>query len=205
MKISKKQKLFVFIPLIIGGGLLTYALILGVPPTFNQPSLEFPILEENNIFSISAYGIENWSGPGTYHNGIDLVINMSVTIVSPVKGTVIAINERQNEHSVIQNILFDIQIQINWGWNVKLVLEPNFPGDDVYNNTLQRESINVLLFQRLEVGTQIAILQYSGYYSHLHYMLGSVSGDVCPFIYSSDQAKNIFNAIALRSNQSICV
>lgn len=205
MKISKKQKLFIFIPLIIGGGLLTYMLILGVPPTFNQPLLEFPILEENNIFSISAYGIENWSGPGTYHNGIDLVINTSVTIVSPVKGTVIAITEHQNEHSVIQNILFDIQIQINWGWTVKLVLEPNFPGEDVYNNTLQRESISVSLFQRLEVGSQIATLLYSGYYSHLHYMLGSFPGEVCPFTYSSDQAKSIFNAITLRTNQSICV
>jgi len=205
MKISKKQKLLLLIPLIIGGGVLVYALILGVPPTFSQPVLEFPILEEDNIFSVSAYGIEDWSGPGTYHNGIDLVINTSVIIVSPVKGTVVAITERQNEHSVIQNILFDIQIQINWGWNIKLVLEPNFHGDDVYNNTLQRESIRVSLFQRLEVGTQIATLQFSGYYSHLHYMLESILGDTCPYVYSSDQAKSIFNLIALRTNQSICV
>jgi murein DD-endopeptidase MepM/ murein hydrolase activator NlpD len=205
MKLSKKQKIGVFIPLFIGGGLLIYALILGVPPTFNPPSLEFPILEDNNIFSISAYGIENWSGPGTHHNGIDLVINTSVTIVSPVEGTVIAINERQNMQSEIQNILFEIKININGGWNVNLVLEPNFPGVDVDNNTLQRESIQVSLFQRLDVGTQIATLLNSGYYSHLHYMLEGFSGDVCPYTYSSDQAKSIFNALALRTNQSICM
>lgn len=205
MKLSKKQKILIIIPLIIGGGILIYALILGVPPTFNPPSLEFPILEHHNINSIRAYGIENWSGPGTHHNGIDLVVNTSVTIISPVKGTIIGIEERKNEHSIIQNILFDVKIQINWGWKVKLVLEPNFPGDDVYNNTLQTNSINVSLFQRIEVGTPIATLVYSGYYSHLHYMLLSFSEDVCPYNYSSNQAKSIFDAIALRTNQSICV
>jgi len=205
MKFSKKQKIIGLILVIIGGGTLTYALILGVPPTFSQPLLDFPILEEDNIFSMSAYGIEDWSGPGTHHNGVDLVINTSVTIISPVKGTVVAITEHQNENSVIKNILFDIQIQINWGWNVKLVLEPNFPGDDIYNNTLQRESIGVSLFQRIEVGTRIATLLFSGYYSHLHYMVERFFGDVCPYIYSIDQAKGIFDAIALRSNQSICV
>jgi len=205
MSISRKKSLLILIPLIIGGGFLTFALILGVPPTFEEPSLEFPILEHDNIISISSYGIPNWSGPGTHHNGIDLVINTSVTIISPAKGTVVEITERKNEHSVIQNILFDIRIQINWGWSVKLVLEPNFFGNDTINNTLQRNLIKVSFLQRVDIGTEIATLLYSGYYSHLHYMVEHFSTDVCPYTYSSNDAKSIFDSIASRVNKSICV
>jgi len=204
--LSRKKKLLILLPLLLTGtGILAFGLIIGVPPTFDSPSLEFPIVEENNIIDLRGYGIENWSGPGTYHNGIDLVINTSVSVVSPVQGTITVIEERKNEHSIIQNILFDVVIQINWGWKVKLVLEPNFPGDDTYNNTLQREAISIGLLQRVNVGTPIATLLYSGYYSHLHYMLEGPSGDVCAYTYSSLQAQNTFYEISLRTNQSICV
>ncbi|TFG02094.1 MAG: hypothetical protein EU542_05705 [Promethearchaeota archaeon] len=204
--LSRKKKVLIVFPLILAGiGILTFGLIIGVPPTFNPPSLEFPITEVENIYDMRGYGIENWSGPGTYHNGIDLVINTSVSLVSPVQGTVTVIEERRNEHSIIQNILFDVVIQINWGWKVKLVLEPNFPGDDTYNNTLQREAISVEVLQRVSIGTPIASLLYSGYYSHLHYMLEGPSGDACAYFYSSEQAQNTFYEIAMKTNQSICV
>jgi murein DD-endopeptidase MepM/ murein hydrolase activator NlpD len=202
---SKRVKiiLIVFSVVILIG--LSGILILGIPLNTNEPELEFPIKEQEYIEGLSSWGIDGWSGEGTHHNGIDLVINHSATIISPVKGVIIGIEETQNSHSTIQNILFSIVIMVNFKWTVKLVIEPNFPGSDTANNALQREAIKVSLRQKVEVGDQIALLLYSGYYSHLHYMVSQGGEDVCPYLYSSAAAKAIFDHISMIDGDPPCV
>nr|MDO8100629.1 hypothetical protein [Candidatus Njordarchaeota archaeon] len=196
----RKYKIAAIILVLIASSILAYGLILGVPPTFDAPILEFPVLEWNGITHLAAYRTPNWGGPAVYHNGIDLVVSQNVTIVSPVKGTVSGISESINPYA--GNTLFDITIKMNWGWEVHLVLEPGFK--DNTNNTLQHNSMHVTLFQRVNVGDPIATLLYSENYPHLHYMLVQFFSDVCPFTYSSSTAKTIFQTIATNTNSTIC-
>jgi hypothetical protein len=195
---TKKKKLLVFIPLLLLSLFITAIVIIGVSPIPYDPSLEFPIEESEKIDHIRPYGVPDWSGPGTHHNGIDLVINDTVKIISPVKGTIMGITEHKNPHSENSNILFSISILINWGWTVELCIEPNFDGDDTYNNTLQRNAIKVSILQRVNVGDPIADLLYANDGSHLHYGLrGTFIGDFCAYKYSSTYARTIFDTIPM--------
>ena len=206
MEWTRKKRIIVAIPIIIGTSFLAIALILGVPATFTDPVLEFPIQETSYIDNLRPYGVPDWSGPGTHHNGIDLVINKSVTIVSPTSGTVLFISENKNPNSENYNILFSIDIQINWGWKLSLVLEPNYNGDNETMNTHQRESIKVALLQRINVGDEVATLLYDNSGSHLHYMLSNTfGGDVCAYTYSSHTAKAIFDQIDINQGTQICI
>lgn len=206
MNTSKIKKIFLLILIILSASFLSYALILGVPPTFEDPVLEFPIKEEEYIDDLRAHGIKDWGDPGEHHNGIDLCINKTVTIISPVKGTVTKITENKNPHSKNNNILFEITIKINWGWEVGLCLEPHYDGDDDEKNEKQREAITVTLFQRVDVGDKIAKLLYKDDTSHLHYELHKIfKGDVCAYKYSSDDAKDIFDDISEETDEPICV
>ncbi|MGV9172147.1 MAG: hypothetical protein ACOC44_06865 [Promethearchaeia archaeon] len=128
-----------------------------------------------------------------------------MTILSPVKETVVGITENKNTHSNISNVLFVIKIKINWGWTVKLCLEPYYDGDDDEKNKKQRETIEVQLFQRVEVGETVAKILYENERSHLHYQLNSVSTDYCPYEYSSEEAKEIFDQYPVARNESICI
>ncbi|HME51918.1 MAG TPA: hypothetical protein VKM55_06855 [Candidatus Lokiarchaeia archaeon] len=190
--------------IIAAAAFATVVIILGVPIVSPTPVLEFPIKETNQVYGLRAYGIANWSGPGTHHNGIDLLINASVSVISPVKGTVESITENQNQFSTIHNILFEITILINWGWSAHLVLEPNYPGNDSTQNSLQHAAIHVSVLQRVDVGQDIAMLLHENSGSHLHFMLDAPSGDVCPYTYCSASAQSILNAIPIVAGTSIC-
>ncbi len=205
MKKSVKISLIIFL-ILLTGGLGFYSLYLGLPLNTRAPELEFPIREVDNITGLSSFGIPDWSGPGTIHNGIDLEINDSVTLISPVKGTVISISEQENVHSDINNVLFSVKIMVNLGWIVDFVIEPMFPGSDVENNTLQREAISVSLFQKVDVGDEIGTLLYNeGEYSHLHYMINNGFDVVCPYDYSSPEAQELFDLLAERGGEPPCV
>ncbi len=193
---------------IIGVGLTAFALVLGVPLSFGDPVLEFPIQEVNGVKYLRSYGIADWSGPGTHHNGVDLAINQSVMILAPIQGTVLGITSNQNPNNPIHNILYSIDIVVSWGWQVSLVLEPMFNGNDSTNNSLQQAEINVTILQRVQVGQKVATLLYAGegVYSHLHYIVSSTfGGDTCPYTYSSATAKIAFDIIAARSSDPPCV
>ncbi len=208
MPLSRRMRRVLIACVIIGFGLTAFALVLGVPPTFGDPVLEFPIQEVNGVKYLRSYGIANWSGPGTHHNGIDLAINQSVMILAPIQGTVLGITSNQNPNNPIHNILYSIDILVNWGWRVSLVLEPMFNGNDSTNNSLQQAAIKVTALQRVQVGQEVASLLYAGVgvYSHLHYMVSSTfGGDTCPYTYSSPSAQALFNTVATRSTDSPCV
>lgn len=204
--VSRKAKIgLVSTTIIIAAALVTTVLVLGVPPTFDAPSLEFPIVETDRIDHLRPYGIPDWSGPGTHHNGIDLVINDSVTIVAPVNGRIMEISEHKNPHSVNNNVLFNILIKVNYGWDVKLVLEPNYDGDDEASNTLQRNAIAVSVMQDVKVGDTIAELIYANDGSHLHFMLDNLGTDKCAYAYSTSDSRSIFDNITINTGDQICI
>lgn len=196
---NKKRKAVLAFPIIailIGVG---YLFILGIPIGFATPTLEFPILETHRIERLSAYHTPNWGEPGVFHNGIDLVISDDVTVVSPVRGTVLWMSENINPYA--GNVLFDITIAVNLGWYISLVLEPGFM--DATNNSLQSNMIDAEVGQRVEPGDELGTLLFSGNYPHLHYMLSSFGSNVCAYNYSSFSARSTFESIALASNSTI--
>jgi murein DD-endopeptidase MepM/ murein hydrolase activator NlpD len=196
---NKKQKVVLICPIIVMGIILGYSRVMGIALGFNAPSLEFPIAESDRIERLSAYHTPDWGEPGVFHNGIDLVISNNVTIVSPISGTIMAYSERINPYA--GNVLFDIAIAINWGWEVHLTMEPGFT-DDV-NNSLQSSLIDVNPPQHVELGDELATLLFSGNYPHLHYMLLYLGSDVCAYNYSSSAAAGIFDDLAVDTNSTI--
>jgi len=197
--LNKKQKALLVAPLLVIVIVLGYSLTLGISIGFQEPALDFPISEEANVVRLSAYHTPDWGEPGVFHNGIDLVISDNVTIVSPVRGTIASYSENLNSYG--GNVLFDIAIAINWGWEVHLVLEPGFR--DETNNSLQSSYIDANVGQRVIPGDELATLLFSDNYPHLHFMLLNLGSDVCAFNYSTASAQNTFIDIAEDSNTTI--
>ena len=196
---NRKRKALLVLPIVIVLVGFGYTLILGIAPGFTTPTLEFPISETGSVERLSAYHTPDWGEPGVFHNGIDLVISDNVTIVSPVAGTVLGLSEHVNPYA--GNVLFEIGIAVNWGWEVKLVLEPGFL--DATNNSLQSGLIDAVFGQRVSPGDSLATLLFSDHYAHLHYMLISFGSDVCAYNYSSTTARSTFESIASSSNSTI--
>ena len=186
--------------ILVGIGVFVYFVFFSGAITYEDPKLEFPILESENIVSISAYRTPDWGEPGVFHNGMDLVISDNVTIVSPANGTVTRVSENVNPYA--GNVLFDVTIRINPDWAIHLVLEPGFL--DATNNSLQSDNIQVSVNDVLEIGDVVGTLLYSESYPHLHYMLMHQGSDVCAYNYSSQAAQDTFEEIALRSSSVIC-
>ncbi|MFX0054306.1 MAG: M23 family metallopeptidase [Promethearchaeota archaeon] len=196
---NRKQKGLLALPVIVVVVVVGYTAALGISFGFDSPALEFPISEPDRVERLSAYHTPDWGEPGVFHNGIDLVISDDVTIVSPVRGTVVAMSENINPYA--GNVLFDVAISVNWGWEVKLVLEPGFL--DSVNNSLQSTMIDATVGQQVEPGDILGTLLFSDNYPHLHYMLFSFGSDVCAYNYSTTEAKSTFESIAVRSGSTI--
>ncbi|TFG27195.1 hypothetical protein EU528_13275 [Candidatus Thorarchaeota archaeon] len=196
---NKKRISLIVVPILAIGMVVGYSYWMGIPMNVTDPSLEFPITEPDKIERLSAYHTPDWGEPGVFHNGIDLVISENVTIVSPVHGAIISYSESINSYG--GNVLFEIDIAINWAWTVNLVLEPGFT--DTTNNSLQSSYIDVGIGQQVSPGDELGILLYSENYPHLHYMLVNFGSDVCAYNYSTPTAQDIFNDIATDSNSTI--
>ena len=173
--------------------------MLDIIHSFDTPTLRFPIFETYRVERFSAYQTPDWREPGVFHNEIDLVISENVDIVSPVKGIVVSVSEHVNPYA--GNVLFEIGIAVNWGWEVRLVLEPGFL--DATNNSAQSDLIDAEFGEWVNTGDFLAMLLFSGNYPHLHYMLVSFGSDVCAYNYSSLAARSTFESIALNSSSTI--
>jgi len=184
----------------VGISVVTYFIFFSGAIQYDDPELDFPILESENVERISAYRTPDWGEPGVFHNGIDLVISDDVTVVSPVNGTVVQVTENVNPYA--GNVLFDVTVRINPAWEIHLVLEPGYL--DETNNSLQSDNILVSMNDNLGSGDVVATLLHSENYPHLHYMLMHQGSDVCAYNYSSDAARTIFDEIAARSSSVIC-
>lgn len=195
-----KRSLSAILIVLVGSAVLSYFVFFSDVITYDDPELEFPILEPEKVERISAYRTPDWGEPGVFHNGIDLVISDNVTIVSPASGTVVRVSENVNPYA--GNVLFDVTIRINPTWAVHLVLEPGFV--DEFNNSLQSDNILVSVNDILEAGDYVGTLLYSESYPHIHYMLMNQGSDVCAYNYSSQAAQDTFDEIALRSDSVIC-
>lgn len=187
------------LPVVVILGLIGSSVVQGVHPGFNAPLLEFPISEPHKIERLSAYHTPDWGEPGVFHNGIDLVISSHAEVISPVSGVVSGVSEHVNPYA--GNVLFVVTIAVNWGWEVKLVLEPGF--QDSTNNSLQRDMIDAVYGQRVQPGDFVALLLYSEHYPHLHYMLLHFGQDVCAYNFSSTSAQTTFETIAADSGTAI--
>jgi murein DD-endopeptidase MepM/ murein hydrolase activator NlpD len=196
---SRKKIALLIAPILAIVLVLGYSFVMGISIGFDSPSLDFPISEEDKVAQLSAYHTPDWGEPGVFHNGIDLVISDNVTIVSPVRGTIVSYSENINPYA--GNVLFEIAIAINWGWDVHLVLEPGFR--DATNNSLQSTLIDAIVGQQVSIGDELATLLFSDNYPHLHYMLLNLGADVCAYNYSTSQAQGTFNDIATDTNSTI--
>lgn len=207
-RMKQTMKNTIIFLLIVAGGCAAYAIMIGVPPTFDEPVVEFPIKQDGFIYEFEPYGVMGWDGPNTYHSGIDIKNNATVDVVAPVKGTVVGIFEMQNTFSTDANINFNIVIQYNWRWYVILTLEPHFPGTDTVNNSLQRSAIYATYLQRVNPGDVIARLYWAystNHYSHVHFIVTTNFEDKCPYECSSPAARQVYERVAAESNSSICL
>ncbi|MFX1484931.1 MAG: hypothetical protein ACFFCP_17270, partial [Promethearchaeota archaeon] len=101
---NRKRKALLALPIIVILVGVGYTLVLGISPGFDEPTLQFPISETDQIERLSAYHTPDWGEPGVFHNGIDLVISENVTIISPVSGTIVSYSEHINPYA--GNVLF---------------------------------------------------------------------------------------------------
>jgi len=170
-------------------------------PAYGEPSIDFPIAEPLNITRLSAYNTPNWGQPGKFHNGIDLVIENATMIISPCFGTILNINTNANPYQP-GLMMIQVNIKVNLMWTVSLVFEPY--SNNTSFNQLQLSLITVKPGQYVTPGTEIGKLLNGGEYPHLHYMVSKFFTNICPYDFSSETAKTIFDEIALRTNSTIC-
>lgn len=181
--------------------------ILGYPEFESMP-LEFPFAVPSDIERLAAFGIPNWSGSEP-HNGIDLIINQdSSSIISPVKGTIMSITVAENPFSdPVGELLIHVLIFVNYNRMVGLTFEPSTTDPSI--RAAQISAIIVQIGEVVDVGQHIGNLLAGDLgYPHLHYSLWSnpFNGEAyCPYQFSSDSAKAIFDQIAIIDGNPICV
>ena len=126
MKKKWKITLVVISSLVILAGIIVPLMpyMLGWNPAYGTPAIEFPFEDPNDIVSISAYYTPDWGEPGVFHNGIDLVINESSTIISPCYGIVSRIWYNINPYTG-GVAMIHVAITINFVWSVKVYDIPN--------------------------------------------------------------------------------
>ena len=202
-KMKKRTKIILVIFLVIVT--LTGIIIPLIPfmmftPAYGTPSFEFPMVEPLNVTSLSVYNTPDWGEPGTFHNGIDLVISGPTQLISPCYGIVNNIWYNINPYS--EGVaMIHVSIMVNYGWSLKLVFEPWANTTEIREQQLA--AIVVKVGDKVKPGDLIGTLLYNYEYPHLHYMIMHNGNDVCPFDYSSAEAKEIFFEIATRTNTTI--
>ena len=98
--------------------------------------------------------------------------------------------------------MISINIRINLVWSIMIVFEPYSNSSELIE--YQKSCIVVKSGQRIEVGDELGILLIGGEFPHIHYQVNKYRMDVCPFDYSSDEARAMFLDIADRTNSTIC-
>jgi len=161
-----------------------------------QP-LSFPFKTPAAVVRLAAFGIPNWSGTKP-HNGIDLVANQelsSTKLISPTNGTIKAIHISENPFSHPPNqLLLQIEIKVNSEWTVAMVIEPSTLDEQLKAN--QIAAVKVAEGQSVATGDEITDLLIGDLgYPHLHFMLERNGAVVCAYMFSSDSAKALFEAI----------
>ena len=203
MKKGVKIFLIALLSLTIISGIVIPLLpyMLRFQPAYGAPSLEFPLAEPMNVTRLAAYHTPDWGEPGIFHNGIDLKINGPTQLLSPCYGIVERIWYNINPYSGGGEVaMIHVSIRINYGWSVKLVLEPWANTTEFRDKQLA--AIIVTVGTRVQPGDLVGTLLYNYENPHLHYMVIHGS-DVNPYLYSSPAAQAIFEEIATRTNSTI--
>ncbi|MHA1785735.1 MAG: hypothetical protein ACTSVE_11120 [Candidatus Helarchaeota archaeon] len=201
----KKKKYILIFTSVLSGMAIIFLLIIPLTfhfdPIIGPPTLEFPIQDSNNVTQLRGFNIPNWGEEGVNHNGIDLLIKNYTVVVAPISGIIISITDTINPYA--GNMLLKVQLMVNYEWTVSMVFEPGSNRSSI--NDLQRSLISVHLFQVVSVGDVIGILLDSGEYSHLHFQIThNFFGPFCPYQYSSQSARAIYESIASITSETIC-
>ncbi|MBN1330356.1 MAG: hypothetical protein JXA54_12855 [Candidatus Heimdallarchaeota archaeon] len=204
MKKGRKITLIIFCSLVIFSGILIPILpfMMGWNPAYGTPILEFPFETSTDIVRLRAYNlIESGGSYEGHHTGIDLEISINGTkVISPCSGTVGFITSTVNKNK--GHIMISINIRINLVWSIMLVFEPYSNSTEFHE--YQMSLIKVKFGQKIEVGEEVGFLLIGGEFPHIHYTVNRYFGDVCPYEYSSNNAKAFFEEIAIRTNSTIC-
>jgi hypothetical protein len=204
MKKRVKIILFIIAGLVVISGIIIPLLpfMWGWNPAYGTPSLEFPMGDQMNITKLAAYNTPDWGEPGKHHNGLDLEIIGPTILLSPCTGIIDGIWYNINPYSSGEVAMIHVSIRINYGWTVKLVLEPWANITEIRDQQLA--AVVVKVGEKVQPGDLIGTLLYNYEYPHLHYMVMHNGKDVCPYTYSSPDAQTIYEEIAIRTNSTIC-
>ncbi|NHK32337.1 MAG: peptidoglycan DD-metalloendopeptidase family protein [Asgard group archaeon] len=204
MKKRGKITLIVFSSLIILAGIIIpiFPFIMRWNPAYGAPSLEFPFENPDDIIWLRGYNlIEEGETYTDYHKGIDLKISVNGSkVISPCTGTVGLITSTVHQYK--GHTMISINIRINLVWSIMIVFEPYSNSSELIE--YQKSLIIVKPGQRIEVGDEIGILLIGGEFPHIHYQVNRYLKDICPFDYSSNDARVAFLEIAERTNSTIC-
>ncbi|NHJ39394.1 MAG: peptidoglycan DD-metalloendopeptidase family protein [Asgard group archaeon] len=204
MKKRGKITLIVFCLIIILIGIIIPILpfILRWNPTYGAPALEFPFENPDDIVWLRGYNlIEEGGSYSDHHEGIDLEISINGSkVISPCSGTIGLITS--TVHKEKGHTMISINIRINLVWTVMIVFEPYSNSTELIE--YQKSLLKVRFGQRIEIGDEIGLLLIGGEFPHIHYQVNKYLKDVCPFNFSTNEAKLLFLEIADKTNSTIC-
>ncbi len=173
--------------------------------------LEFPFADPSQIMRMAAFNTPDWGEPGVFHNGIDLIIDTydhpqmwaePVQIIAPAGGVIREIRVDVNPYCDQEHAIFGIIISVNRDMTAILALEPLLGEGETHDDQLSLIVVGEM--DRVSVGDEIAgLLDGKEQYSHLHYMLEYKGEIVSPYDYSTQAAKDIFDAISERTGEPV--
>ncbi len=186
---------FTTIIIIIGSSIgIKYLLDqLAEEPPQNDPAeapiLLFPVENTDVLVAIAAFVWDNDSG--FLHNGIDFYINDTATIVA-------SCNMTCNGKNLFYNELGDhwqagASFDINEDYELFIAFE-SFAENETFGN-IQLDAILVEAGQEVTQGEVIGNLLLHRGGAHIHFMLHKNFEPVCPYLYFSEGAKTIFDAL----------
>lgn len=204
MKKRGKILLVVFGSFIVLTGIIVPILpfMLRWNPTYGVPTLEFPFENPDDVIWLRGYNlIEEGGSYSDHHEGIDLEISVNGSkVISLCTGTVGLITS--TVHKDKGHTMISINIRINLVWTIMIVFESYSNSTELIE--YQKSLLKVRFCQRIELGDEIGLLLIGGEFPHIHYQVNKYAKDVCPFNYSSNDARSTFLEIADRTNSTIC-
>ncbi|NHJ87436.1 MAG: M23 family metallopeptidase [Asgard group archaeon] len=191
---SRKGRILlgIFIPLIIiGSGIGGVLLWMSWPADWSRdaPVLAFPVENSAVIHIIQGYGNMPWV---YFHNGIDFGCNASVNILAPCEVRVIGMKTWMYATDP-DRWQTSVQFTINWVYTLDIAFESWAPNETF--GDIQRNAIVVHVNQIVLPGEVLGQLLNHGEGCHIHFMIKYKGESVCPYLYFSEDAKNLFDSL----------
>ncbi|NHJ86052.1 MAG: M23 family metallopeptidase [Asgard group archaeon] len=191
---SRKGRIILIIFIIftiIGAGVGGFFLWYSWPAVWSRdtPVLDFPVEDISVIHVIQGYGDMSW---GDFHNGIDFGCNTSVNILAPCDVRVIGMKTWMYATDP-DRWQTSVQFNINWDYTLEIAFE-SWALNESFGD-LQLDAIAVQVNQNVPRGGVLGQLLNHGEGCHIHFMIKYKGESVCPYLYFSEDAKNIFDVL----------